>query len=106
MLADVSEAVTHSMQNPTNEEVEIALDKVFQNRWDDGQLADSNLTYEEMQKVRAGFCRVWRTLHHERLKYPATTTGKMPIAPDVVPAETESKAEAESEVPPIDCCSS
>jgi membrane-associated HD superfamily phosphohydrolase len=44
MLADVSEAVTHSMQNPTNEEVEIALDKVFQNRWDDGQLADSNLT--------------------------------------------------------------
>ncbi len=104
MLADVSEAVTHSMQNPTNEEVEIALDKVFQNRWDDGQLADSNLTYEEMQKVRAGFCRVWRTLHHERLKYPATTTGKMPIAPDVVPAESES--EAESEVPPIDCCSS
>jgi len=104
MLADVSEAVTHSMQNPTNEEVEIALDKVFQNRWDDGQLADSNLTYEEMQKVRAGFCRVWRTLHHERLKYPATTTGKMPIAPDVVPAEAESGSE--SEVPPIDCCSS
>lgn len=101
MLADVSEAVTHSMQNPTNEEVEIALDKVFQNRWDDGQLADSNLTYEEMQKVRAGFCRVWRTLHHERLKYPATTTGKMPIAPDVVQTE----AESESEVPPIDCCS-
>jgi putative nucleotidyltransferase with HDIG domain len=108
MLADVSEAVTHSMQNPTNEEVEIALDKVFQNRWDDGQLADSNLTYEEMQKVRAGFCRVWRTLHHERLKYPATTTGKMPIAPDVVPTEAEAKSEAESEseVPPIDCCSS
>ncbi len=106
MLADVSEAVTHSMQNPTNEEVEIALDKVFQNRWDDGQLADSNLTYEEMQKVRAGFCRVWRTLHHERLKYPATTTGKMPIAPDVVPTEAEAKSESESEVPPIDCCSS
>ncbi len=104
MLADVSEAVTHSMQNPTNEEVEIALDKVFQNRWDDGQLADSNLTYEEMQKVRAGFCRVWRTLHHERLKYPATTTGKMPIAPDVV--QTEAEAESKSEVPPIDCCSS
>ncbi len=100
MLADVSEAVTHSMQNPTNEEVEIALDKVFQNRWDDGQLADSNLTYEEMQKVKAGFCRVWRTLHHERLKYPATTTGKMPMAPDVVNQDTPVDS------PPIDCCSS
>lgn len=82
MLADVSEAVTHSMQNPTNEEVEIALDKVFQNRWDDGQFTDSGLTFDELQKVRAGFCRVWKTLHHERLKYPATTTGKMPIAPE------------------------
>lgn len=101
MLADVSEAVTHSMQNPTNEEVEIALDRVFQNRWDDGQLADSNLTYEEMQKVRAGFCRVWRTLHHERLKYPATTTGKMPMAPEVVKVDSSSEAPP----PPLDCCS-
>lgn len=108
MLADVSEAVTHSMQNPTNEEVEIALDKVFQNRWDDGQLADSNLTYEEMQKVRAGFCRVWRTLHHERLKYPATTTGKMPMAPDVISEAGSGEAQKNlaTEVPPIDCCSS
>ncbi|MDP3507825.1 MAG: HDIG domain-containing protein [Candidatus Melainabacteria bacterium] len=108
MLADVSEAVTHSMQNPTNEEVETALDKVFQNRWDDGQLADSNLTYEEMQKVRAGFCRVWRTLHHERLKYPATTTGKMPMAPDVVsPDKPQDKPQDKPvDTPPIDCCSS
>ncbi|MBN9395131.1 MAG: HDIG domain-containing protein [Candidatus Melainabacteria bacterium] len=82
MLADVSEAVTHSMRDPSQEEVEIALAKVFQNRWDDGQFADTNMTYDEMTKVREGFCRVWRTLHHERLKYPATTTGKMPIAPE------------------------
>lgn len=82
MLADVSEAVTHSMQNPSNEEVEQALEKVFQNRWDDGQFTDAGLSYEELQKVKGGFCRVWRTLHHERLKYPATQTGKMPIPPE------------------------
>ncbi len=79
MLADVSEAVTHSMHDPTQEEVEQALEKVFQNRWDDGQFKDSTLTYDELVKVKGGFCRVWRTLHHERLKYPATTTGKMPV---------------------------
>ena len=33
MLADVSEAVTHSMKDPTQEEVEAAISKVFQNRW-------------------------------------------------------------------------
>jgi hypothetical protein len=81
MLADVSEAVTHSMHDPTQEEVEEALEKVFQNRWDDGQFLNSTLTYEELLKVLDGFARVWRTLHHERLKYPATTTGKMPVPP-------------------------
>jgi putative nucleotidyltransferase with HDIG domain len=87
MLADVSEAVTHSMHDPTQEEVEQALEKVFQNRWDDGQFKDSSLTYDELLKVKGGFARVWRTLHHERLKYPATTTGKMPV-PHVPVAES------------------
>ena len=84
MLADVSEAVTHSMHDPSQEEVEQALEKVFQNRWDDGQFLDSTLTYDEMIKIKSGFARVWRTLHHERLKYPATTTGKMPVPPTSV----------------------
>ncbi len=83
MLADVSEAVTHSMHDPTQEEVELAIDKVFQNRWEDGQFNESTLTYQELIKVRQAFVRVWRTLHHERLKYPSTTTGRMAIAPEM-----------------------
>lgn len=97
MLADVSEAVTHSMQNPSNQEVEEALDKVFQNRWDDGQFSEAGLTYEELQKVRGGFCRVWRTLHHERLKYPATQTGKMPMVPDSTYKNEDERREQEPE---------
>lgn len=96
MLADVSEAVTHSMRDPSQEEVEEALTKVFQNRWDDGQFSDSGLSYEELQKVKAGFARVWRTLHHERLKYPATTTGKMPFAPTLTDSPTTAQAISES----------
>ncbi len=56
MLADVSEAVTHSMHDPTQEEVELALEKVFQNRWDDGQFMDSTLTYDELVKVKRRLC--------------------------------------------------
>lgn len=106
MLADVSEAVTHSMRDPSQEEVEAALEKVFQNRWDDGQFSDSGLSYEELQKVKAGFARVWRTLHHERLKYPSTTTGKMPIAPTVTKAEIieENKEEKREDTEEIDPC--
>jgi cyclic-di-AMP phosphodiesterase PgpH len=86
MLADVSEAVTHSMHDPSQKEVEAAIGNVFKARWDDGQFADSDLTPEELDKVKNAFVRVWRTLHHERLKYPATTTGRMPVPPQYPPA--------------------
>ncbi|HEY9677157.1 MAG TPA: HDIG domain-containing metalloprotein [Drouetiella sp.] len=90
MLADVSEAVTHSMKDPSQEEVEEAMTKVFQNRWDDGQFNESTLTYPELMNVKKAFVHVWRTLHHERLKYPSTTTGRMAVPPEAVPASASS----------------
>lgn len=89
MLADVSEAVTHSMRNPTMEEVETAISNVFKARWDDGQFNESELTFEELEKVKRGFVRVWRTLHHDRLKYPSTTTGRMPVPPSATSKTTD-----------------
>jgi putative nucleotidyltransferase with HDIG domain len=82
MLADVSEAVTHSLKEPTQEEADKAIDLVFKARWDDGQFNESGLTQEELEKVKTAFGRVWRTLHHERLKYPSTTTGRMAVPPN------------------------
>ena len=79
MLADVSEAVTHSMKDPSEAEVDTAISRVFENRWQDGQFDESTLTYDELEQVKLAFVRVWRTLHHERLKYPSTTTGRMAI---------------------------
>jgi putative nucleotidyltransferase with HDIG domain len=88
MLADVSEAVTHTLKDPSEEEVEQSIGAVFKARWDDGQFSESGLTHEELEKVKKAFVRVWRTLHHERLKYPATTTGRMPVPPvNIDPAD-------------------
>lgn len=92
MLADVSEAVTHSMKDPSEEEVDEAIDKVFENRWHDGQFNESTLTYDELHRVKLAFVRVWRTLHHDRLKYPSTTTGKMAVAPEAPTNAANSKA--------------
>ena len=85
MLADVSEAVTHSLNDPTEAEVESVIDTVFKARFEDGQFNESGLTENELVKVKKAFVRVWRTLHHERLKYPSTTTGRMPIPPNMPP---------------------
>ncbi|HEY9871526.1 MAG TPA: HDIG domain-containing metalloprotein [Candidatus Obscuribacterales bacterium] len=82
MLADVSEAVTHSLKDPSQDEIEQAIGTVFKARWDDGQFTEAGLTAGELERVKKAFVRVWRTLHHERLKYPSTTTGRMPVPPE------------------------
>ena len=79
MMADVSEAATHSLKEPTEDEVKNVISQVFKTRLDDGQFTDSGLTDEDLEKIENAFVRVWRTLHHERLKYPSTSTGKMAI---------------------------
>jgi putative nucleotidyltransferase with HDIG domain len=89
MLADVSEAVTHSMHDPTQEEVDAAIGNVFKARWDDGQFSESTLTEAELKRVQEGFARVWRTLHHERLKYPTTSTGRMPVPPTYIESQAQ-----------------
>jgi membrane-associated HD superfamily phosphohydrolase len=89
MLADVSEAVTHSLRDPSQDDVEVAISAVFKARTDDGQFSESGMTAQDLDKVKKAFGRVWRTLHHERLKYPSTTTGRMPSPPDVVTPSPE-----------------
>lgn len=93
MLADVSEAVTHSMKDPSEEEVETAISRVFENRWEDGQFDQSTLTIDELEQVKLAFVRVWRTLHHERLKYPSTTTGRMAIPGESLEERDSTKSE-------------
>jgi putative nucleotidyltransferase with HDIG domain len=109
MLADVSEAVTHSMHDPSQAEVEAAISKVFTNRWEDGQFSEATLTFVELEKVKMAFVHVWRTLHHERLKYPSTTTGKMAVPPQQVPptvpsqnALSNASSNASSNIPTYD----
>jgi hypothetical protein len=88
------------MRDPSQEEVEIAIGNVFKARWDDGQFSESNLNEYELNRVKQAFVRVWRTLHHDRLKYPSTTTGRMPVPPNMV-AQTGDSASAQSSANPI-----
>lgn len=116
MLADVAEAVTHSMKDPSEDEVDVAISRVFENRWDDGQFDQSTLTHDELEQVKLAFVRVWRTLHHERLKYPSTTTGRMAIPGEsleerdstkrenIPKPETQSNENQEHEKEPEDSC--
>ncbi|AFY75175.1 putative domain HDIG-containing protein [Synechococcus sp. PCC 7502] len=71
MLADASEAALRSLGSDTTlEEATSVMMRIFKARWDQGQLLNSGLTLEELEKLAPVFIQVWRERNHGRIKYP------------------------------------
>ncbi|MGI6426824.1 MAG: HD family phosphohydrolase [Natronincolaceae bacterium] len=70
MLADSVEAAVRSLSSPTREKVEELIEKIIQNRLEDGQLDESNITLKELGKIKKSFLKVILSIFHERIEYP------------------------------------
>jgi putative nucleotidyltransferase with HDIG domain len=76
MLADACEAALRSMGVPAClgyealKEGRETVRRIFQARWQDGQLKDSGLTLADLEVVADAFIEVWQESHHERIPYP------------------------------------
>jgi putative nucleotidyltransferase with HDIG domain len=72
MLADGCEAALRSLKEATPEQALTMVKKIFRARWQDGQLLDSGLRYEEFPIIADVFVRVWQQCNHKRIAYPKT----------------------------------
>jgi cyclic-di-AMP phosphodiesterase PgpH len=70
MLADACEAALRSLKEVTPEIATSTINKIFRARWQDGQLAESGIEYEELPKIAEVFVRVWQQVNHQRIIYP------------------------------------
>jgi cyclic-di-AMP phosphodiesterase PgpH len=70
MLADGCEAALRSLKDITPEQALITVKKIFKARWQDQQLMDSGLKYEELPIIAEVFVRVWQQVNHKRIIYP------------------------------------
>ena len=69
MLADALESAVRSLKNPTQEEIEAIVNKIFTERLNDGQLSDSPLTLKDIKIIAMTFNKILRGMQHERIKY-------------------------------------
>jgi hypothetical protein len=46
------------------------IHKIFRARWQDNQLADSGIKYEELPIIANVFVKVWQQVNHQRIAYP------------------------------------
>jgi putative nucleotidyltransferase with HDIG domain len=97
MLADASEAALRSFGTDTTLEVAKAIMmRIFISRWDQGQLANSGLTLEDLEKLAPVFIQVWRERNHGRIKYPDFAAKVDPSGASLpIKCEPEIKAEPE-----------
>ncbi len=70
MLADVAEAATRSLGEPTPARIRTMIHSVFQKKIEDHQLDECPLTMRELHQIEEVFIRMTIAIFHSRIKYP------------------------------------
>ncbi|MDR1955546.1 MAG: HDIG domain-containing protein [Treponema sp.] len=70
MLADVSEAAVRTLEKPTAAKIEKFLQELIDAKVEHGQLAESELTFRDLQTIKHAFVRVLAGYYHSRIEYP------------------------------------
>ncbi len=77
MLADVVEAASRSLANPTPSRIQGLVQNLINKVFSDGQLDDCDLTLRDLHKIATSFNKILNAIHHHRIEYPelrSTTT--------------------------------
>lgn len=75
MLADGVEASVRVLQDPAPARVREVIDHIVKQRVDQGQLHEAPLTLKDLDVIKDEFARVYASMHHARIDYPAASGG-------------------------------
>ena len=69
MIADACESATRALKNPTNAQIEERIQKLIDQRADDGQFDECPITFKDLKIIKDVFVRYLRGIHHTRIEY-------------------------------------
>ncbi|MDE3112804.1 MAG: HDIG domain-containing protein [Chloroflexota bacterium] len=70
MLADGVEAAVRSLEHKDAETISAMVDRIVEERVNDGQLDECDLTLRDIHRIRDAFCELLLGVYHERIPYP------------------------------------
>ena len=71
MLADSLEASSKSLKNPDSVAIDDLVERIVNGKISQGQLENSALSFEELEKCKISFKQILKNIHHVRIEYPA-----------------------------------
>ncbi|MHB8125626.1 MAG: HD family phosphohydrolase [Desulfitobacteriaceae bacterium] len=75
-LADSVEAAVRSLQKPTPGRIEGLVRKLIKDKLNDGQLDQSDLTLQDLDRIAIAFVMVLSGIFHSRVEYPDMPTNR------------------------------
>ena len=70
LLADQVEAATRAIKKYTMTTIEKIIEKIIDDKFQEGILDDSGLTLKNLTKIKKIFCRLITGMYHPRIEYP------------------------------------
>ena len=70
MIADSLEAASKSLKNPTEQDIIELVDKIITQKITNGQLENSEMTFEELEICKEEFRKILKSIYHIRIEYP------------------------------------
>jgi len=69
MLADVVEAASRTLENPTPSRIQGLVQNLINHIFSDGQLDECELTLKDLHKIARSFNQILNGIHHHRIEY-------------------------------------
>ncbi len=72
MMADSCEAASRSLKNPTNNDIEQLVERLINNKIDQNQFANADITFKEINQVKKVIKKMLNSMYHVRIAYPTS----------------------------------
>lgn len=95
MLADVVEASSRTLSEPTPARIKNHIDTIIKGIFADGQLDESELTFKDLHKLAESFGRILTGLFHQRIAYPDVNKKSAETGERQAPARSEKSDKAD-----------
>jgi hypothetical protein len=70
MIADSVEAASKSIQNPTSIKIDTLVNKIIEGQVDSGQFLNANITFKQIETIKAVIKKKLASIYHLRIEYP------------------------------------
>lgn len=95
-LADSIESAARAIEKPTASKIENLVHDMIHKRISEGQLNDSHLTFNELNKISERFIFILKNMYHVRVSYPKDPAPNAPHAKDARTSKSSKEISAES----------